>query len=291
MNGTNRFLADLQDDLEHNRVELPTLPEVALRVRDAVEDPDATATKVGQILENDPALSARLIQVVNSPIYRGREPVQDVRHAITRLGMQTVRTLATSLAMRQMFQSTSEAIDQRLHRLWEHSTRVAATAQALAKRYTRLADHEALLAGLIHDIGALPVLARLEDYPELMEDERALDALVRKLHTRIGSHILKRWQFSPAMVAVVEQHENLTRTHEGPADYVDVVTVANVQCYFGTDHPLGRISWDNIPAFEKLGIVVDYEEVSMEDRPDGGIILDEEISPDDIDAIQSILLS
>ena len=196
------FVKELIHDLESGELQLPTLPEVALRVRDAVEDEDATANRIAEIIAMDAALSARLIHVANSPLYRGRKEIDRLPMVVSRLGNSLVRSLVTSQVMKQMFQATSDAVDQRLRGVWEHSVQVAAIARALAAQFTKVAPDQAMLAGLLHDIGVLPVLYRAEERDELLEDTDLLDDLIKELHGCIGAAILRHWKFPDSLVAV-----------------------------------------------------------------------------------------
>jgi putative nucleotidyltransferase with HDIG domain len=262
-----KLLDQLFNDLEDDKLVLPTLPEVALRVRETLEDEDAGMGDVARIITTDAALSARLIQVSNSPLLRAARAIDSVESAVTRMGANMTRNLVTSIAMEQMFQATSDATDRRLRDLWEHSTQVAALSHALATQFTKLKGDQALLAGLVHDIGALPILTMAEDVPELLNDEQLLDNIIRKAHTSVGEAILKKWNFSDEMIAVASDHEDITRDHPGNADYVDVIVVANLESYLGTNHPLAQVDLDTVPAFKKLGLephsdVVDVEAVA-----------------------------
>lgn len=260
------LLAELLDDIENNRMVLPTLPEVALRVRDAVEEPNATAAKIADIVGTDAALSARLLQVANSPLYRARNPIDNIQTAIARLGNALVRNLVTSLVMKQMFQATSDVLDIRLRNLWEHAVQVAAISRVIANGIPGLQKDQAMLAGLIHDIGALPILVRAEDIPELLEDEALLDRVIAHLHTTLGGKILRTWGFPDTLVAVAEQHEDLQRDPGGGPDLVDVVIAANLQSHFGSDHPHTRLDWSTVPAFHRLGMEPDVNVVDIEEN-------------------------
>ncbi|MBT4077807.1 MAG: HDOD domain-containing protein, partial [Gammaproteobacteria bacterium] len=81
------------DDLENDRLPLPTLPEVAIKVRDTVDDDNATIRDISDIIITDAALSARIIQVANSALYRGLSSAETVHNAVTRMGLNTVRNL------------------------------------------------------------------------------------------------------------------------------------------------------------------------------------------------------
>lgn len=262
-----QFLQDLLKDLESNTLVLPTLPEVALRVRDAVDDEDASIGDITKVIATDAALSARIIQVANSPLMRASKEIQTLDMAVNRLGTKLIRDMVISMVMEQMFQATSEVTDKKLRQIWEHSTTVAAISHALAAQFTKLVPEQAMLAGLVHDIGALPILTKAEDYPELLENEATLDKIIDKLHGKIGQAILKTWNFPAELVKVPAEHENLTRNSEA-TDYVDVVTVANLQSYMGSDHPLAQMDWSTIPAFSKLGLNPEINVVEMEETAD-----------------------
>ncbi len=257
-----KFAEELLDDLEHNRLVLPTLPEVALKVRDVVDDEKSSIGDLVKIIENDPALSARLIQVANSPLFRVGRQIESVDAAVSRLGMRMVRDLTTSLVMKQMYQATTDATDRRLRALWEHSTEVAAICHALAAQFTKLNPAQALLAGLTHDIGALPILTKAEEHPELLQDEAALDAVIRELHPRIGAAIMASWNFPQELVEVAAHHEELGR-NSPQADYVDVVIVANLQAHLDSSHPDAAVDFSKVPAFAKLGLSSETNVIEM----------------------------
>lgn len=259
-----QFLKELLDDLENDRLVLPTLPEVALKVRDVVDDENAGVADLTKVIATDAALSARLIQVANSPLMRANRSIDTLEGAVNRLGIKLIRELAISMVMQQMFQATSDLTDKKLRALWEHSTEVAAIAHVLAAQFTNLQPEQAMLAGLVHDIGALPILKKAEDYPELLEDEAALDMILRKLHPRIGATILASWNFPRELVQVASEHENLQR-HTPELDYVDVVMVANLQSHADSDHPLASADCNSIEAFTKLGLSPEIQVVDMEE--------------------------
>jgi putative nucleotidyltransferase with HDIG domain len=259
------FVNELIEDLESGHLQLPTLPEVALRVRDVVDDENASANQIADIIAQDAALSARLIQVANSPLYRGRQEIDRLSMVVSRLGNKLVRNLVTSQVMKQMFQATNDLVDQRLRQVWEHSVQVAAIARALAGNVPGVQPDQAMLAGLLHDIGTLPILYRAEEREELLATPGLLDNLITRLHARIGGAILKHWKFPDALVAVAAEHEDLERSHSGGADLVDVVQVANLQSHHDTDHRLGQIDWGSISAFHRLGLDADVDEIELTD--------------------------
>lgn len=262
-----QFLDQLLDDLESDKLVLPTLPEVALKVRDTLEDESSSLIDVAKVITSDAALSARMIQVANSPLLRSSRTLETVEAAVARMGSNMIRNLVTSMVMEQMFQATSDVTDKRLRKIWEHSTEVAAIAHALATQFTDLQPDQAMLAGLIHDIGSLPILTRAEEHPELLDDEEALDRIINRVHTTIGSEILRKWSFPKELIAVAGEHEDLKRKSKNGPDYVDVVIVANLQSLIDTNHRHTDKDWSKIPAFKQLGLqpdinIIDIEEVN-----------------------------
>jgi len=262
------FYTSLVQDISDNKLELPTLPEVALKVRDTVEDENVTAKKVAQVIGSDAALSARLIQVANSPVYRGNKHIEDIQMAVARMGIKTARDLLIGLAMRQMFQATSDVTDAKLRQCWEHSTQVASLSSMLCKHFTSLKPDQAMLAGLVHDIGVLPILVRAEEYPELIENISLLDSMIRELHSRIGTLILDSWHFPPELIKVASEHENLTYDSGKEIDYVDLVQVANIQSHMGTDHLLSNADLSKVPSCVKLGMTGDEVDIDGIDEAD-----------------------
>jgi len=250
-----QFISNFLAELNRNRFVLPTLPEVAVQVRKLVNDPNSTDRQITRLISTDPALTARLLQVVNSPLYRGQEKIDNLQTAVTRLGVKQVRNLVTALVMQQLYQAKGTQLTrERLKTLWNHSAKVATLCYVLARRCTKLQPDQAMLAGLIHDIGVLPILRRAEAYPELANDPEALEEVIKSLHTIIGPLILDEWGFSPELVAVTAKHEDIWRSEGSEVNYADVVVVANLHSYLGTQHYLTQKDWSDIPAFTKLGL-------------------------------------
>jgi HD-like signal output (HDOD) protein len=256
--------AELIDAIQNNRIVLPTLPEVALRIRDAAENPDTDVASFAKELGFDAAISARVMRVANSPLMRGGAKVTDVKAATARIGIQYACNLAVGLAMEQMFQATSDAVDERMRQIWTHSTEVAGISAVLARNYTRLKPDQATLAGLVHKIGALPILRFAEEDRHLLKDLHALDALIDALHGEIGKLILDTWGFPPEIASVPVAYLDFAR--KPPAvDFADIVMVANLQSYMGSDHPLGRVDWNTVSAFGRIGLDPNVNSMDVED--------------------------
>lgn len=249
---------ELIDQIKQDTLVLPSLPEVCLRVRDVAEDIESSIPQLANIISQDAALAARIIKVANSPLVRTPSEVTDLVTAVNRLGINFTSNLAMGLAMEQLFQATSDVVDRRMRSIWQQSSEVASICHVLAGHYTKLHPDQAMLAGLIHKIGALPILTYAEDNNSLLNDGFALDKLIEKLHPLIGSHILKAWRFPKELLNVPGQYLKFDR--EIPkVDYADLVTVAVLQTHANTEHPYAKLDWSTIHAFDRVGLSPDMD--------------------------------
>jgi HD-like signal output (HDOD) protein len=259
---------DIIRALENDDLVLPTLPEIALQVREVAEDVTSSISDLTTILGRDAALSARMIKVANSPLIRASIPVSDLDTAVSRLGIDLTSNLAMGLAMEQMFQATSDVVDKHMRSCWSKSVEIAASSQVLARHFTNLQPGQALLAGLTHQIGKLPILAFAENNDSLLNDSFALGKVLSVLHPSLGSYILKMWDFPEELVAVSKNYLLFDRKVD-KVDYADIVQVATLQSYAGTDHPYTKLDWTKISSFDRLGLdpttlIADMEGISEE---------------------------
>jgi HD-like signal output (HDOD) protein len=244
---------ELIQAIDNDELVLPTLPEVALRVRETAEDPNASIQDLTKVIGNDAALTARIIKVVNSPLLRTNKEITDLQMAISRLGINYTSNLATGLAMEQMFQATSDVVDRKMREVWNKSTEIAGICHVLCRHYTRLMPDQATLAGLVHQIGVLPILTYAEEHNELLADSISLNHVIERIHPLIGDRILRAWEFPEPIAAVPSQYLDFSRNSARP-DYIDIVQVATLQSYLGSEHPYTQLDWSQVPAFAKLGL-------------------------------------
>ncbi|MGN0921826.1 MAG: HDOD domain-containing protein [Cellvibrio sp.] len=252
----NSLVSHVNNDIIHaiktDKLILPTLPEIALRVREAAEDPEISIEHLASLIGNDAALSARIIRVSNNPLMRASQPITDIKSALLRLGIQYTSNIATGLAMQQMFQATSDIIDQRMRDIWNKSSEVAGICYVLCKHYTRLRPDQATLAGLVHKIGVLPILSYAENNQDLLRDSFTLDRVIEELHAPLGNLILKAWRFPESLASIPTDYLNFSR--QAPkADLTDLVTVAVINSE--ENNPQFKdIDFNQVTAFQRLSI-------------------------------------
>jgi HD-like signal output (HDOD) protein len=259
----NKIKKDIVAAINSDRLVLPTLPEVALKVREVAENPESSVQELSAVINNDTAMTARIIRVCNSPLLRGINEISNLQMAVGRLGMAYTANLAVGLAMEQMFQATSELIDKRMREVWQSSTEVAGICYVLAANYTRLKPDQATLAGLIHQIGILPILTYIEEN-DIRINSTILNNLIDVMAPAIGSYILKKWDFPKELQIVPKEHCNFKR-EVAQADFADIVMVAKLQSLIGSDHPYTNLDWTKISAFERLGLDPEIDMNEAED--------------------------
>lgn len=253
---------DIQSALDDDQLELPSLPEVALRIREEAESELVSAVSLAKVVGDDPGLAAQLVRVANSPMFRATRSIDDLSQAISRLGVDYSANMVTGLAMQHMFQATSELVDKKLRQVWQDSTVVAAWSSILCKRYTKLRADQATLAGLTHCIGVLPILSWVEENDHLVRDSMTLDRVIESIHPSIGTMILRHWNFAEELIAVPENY--LDANHEASsADYVDIVYAANCFRSLDADQPPAEQPWINAPAMSRLGLSADTPDAEL----------------------------
>lgn len=167
------FLKAIAGEVKTGELVFPTSAQVALRLSQALEDPDCHVDQAARLLQAEPVLSTRVVAMANSSVYnRGGREITDVKAAISRLGFGVVRALAMALVTRQIASNgMTGACHDLANRLWEHTAHVAALAQVLARRVTHQNPETALFAGIVHEVGGFYLLFRAKDDPELLEGE------------------------------------------------------------------------------------------------------------------------
>src|SRR5512135_2654696 len=161
-----QFVQALAAELSSGRIDLPTAPDVASRVHQALEEDDLSNTRVTRVIANDPGLAANVLALANRRVGARGTPITDLKLAVTRVGPDRVRTAALPYVLEKMRGTRAhEHIRGDLAKLWERSMLVAAIARAIAARTSCVPPDMALLAGLLHNVGGVYLLARAQKHP------------------------------------------------------------------------------------------------------------------------------
>jgi putative nucleotidyltransferase with HDIG domain len=223
------------DGLLKQAGDLPSLPEVYIRVNELLDTDNATAIQIGDALQTDPALTARILKLINSAYYGLRNPVTSISQAVTLLGRKYLQQALTGSVLAQVFKDFN-INEFPLRDFWQHSIKTAIIARQLAMQNARIIDHEAFFtAGLLHDIGWLVVAKVIPNaymtVSEIAQTEQRDIILVEteKLgvtHIDVGVALLEKWGIPGLIIQCVKMHHETD--HSGPmAIETSVVAMAN----------------------------------------------------------------
>jgi len=253
--GAFAFVAELAQEVSKGRVELPSFPDVAVRVRKVLADEDVSNDQIARVVGSDAGLAARLLTLANSAaLNRSGRSVADLKTAVNRIGHNNVRTAAVSFAIAQLRRAGElKHISKELEQLWTEATMVAALSYALASRATNINADESMLAGLLHNVGKIYVLARAHRHDSLFKDPAAIAQVLRDWHANVGKAIVENWGFPAHIADAISEHENIDRT-VGTADVTDVLTVAVMMSGFMGHETDLELNMQGVKAFWRLGL-------------------------------------
>ncbi len=221
-------------DLIKGSVKLVALPEIFIKLNEMVEDPTASASDVGRLISQDPALTARLLRIANSPLYGFPSRIDSISRAITIIGLRGIRDLVLATTTVDMFSRLRfDFLD--LRSFWAHSLYCAVGARLLAARCNALHLEPFFIGGLLHDIGQLIMLHKL---PEMSREAhlRARDGglplaqMEREVigfdHAQVGGELLRFWRLPQNIVSAVAFHHDPAAADSAPLSAA-VVHIAN----------------------------------------------------------------
>ena len=250
------FVQALASELSKGKVDLPSFPDIALRVRKVLADEEVSQEQVVRVVGSEPALAARLMQIANSAAinFTGKQ-ITELRTAINRMGHNMVRSAAIAFAMSQLKKVDSlKGLEEPLDNLWRASAAVAAMSYAVAKRYSKVNPDTAMLAGLLHGIGKLYILTRSSKHPALFADQITYNQIIRDWHSAVAKALLENWDMAEEIVSAVSDYEDLSRSHTGPVDLTDVLTVGNLLAAFKEHPETIEINMHDVAACKRMSI-------------------------------------
>jgi HD-like signal output (HDOD) protein len=226
---TAALVEKLERTLQGGQLELPSLPEVALKIRRALADDDVSVSEIARLLGTDPALAARTLRVANSAMfYRGSRPITSLSGAVSQLGYKMVRNVALSFAAQQAFIGYgSRALRDLVSAVWRHSVHAAVIAHMLARVRAKLNADEAFLAGLLHEVGKLYILMQAKDTVDVLASDPGFQSVLAAWHPRAGRAVIEAWELSPELATAVGDHESCSLEVPDPPSMTGVIAVAN----------------------------------------------------------------
>ena len=251
----NELFLSLLKAFEMKKLDMPSLPEAAMRIRQAINQPEVGSSEIIQIVQSDPVLSARLVKVSNSPLYGTWREIKTVRDAVRRLGLETTKNLSFSLSVKKMFTANTSLAKNYIHKIYNESTAISSISYVIAQQQAPHLDPEqALLSGLIQNLGVIPILKYLDEHPAMIQSAEMLGKSISNLKIPISTLILNEWNFDPEFMEIIEQSENWQRDTGQQADYCDVVIAARL-IYLQDQKQLPVDNLERLPVILKLGLM------------------------------------
>jgi HD-like signal output (HDOD) protein len=222
------FVRSLASELSTGQVDLPSFPDVAMKMRQALDDESVSVERIARIAGAEAGLAARILVMANSPAMGyGGKAITELKTAVTKIGLSNVRTAALAFALNQLRRATLfKNIIPDLERLWRRSTQIAALSRIVADRSGSQDPDLAMLAGLLHNIGSVYILARAQTGTSALPDVEVRDMLVKEWSPSIGRSIAENWGLPDAVVEAIGEQADVEHTRRGPADLTDVLCLA-----------------------------------------------------------------
>jgi HD-like signal output (HDOD) protein len=221
------LVTGLARELTRRELQLPSLPESVVRIRNALAKPEFTIDELARLITGEPALVGAILTMANSVAFRrtGQETT-DLKIAISRIGAGMVQTASTSFALKQLRDSKSfKDVEHLLAPEWSRASRTAAAAYLVGLKSRRVKPDEALVVGLIHNIGRIYLLSRAPHYPELFESPDEIAKLLDSWHAGVAKAIVEFWTLPAETALAVELQDEIDTDPERPA-MVAVLTAA-----------------------------------------------------------------
>ena len=232
-------------------IKIPPLPGVSARISKAMQDPDFSIDDIARLIGADPAIAGGLISIANSALFCGVTPCESLQAAVVRLGLEQTRTLVMTLAAKALFTADKAWIRKRLQTMWRHAVDMGAYATVLARLSPELDGAKALLQGLLHEIGVVPVLQLADEYADLEHAPGILDAVLANLAPKLSAMTLESWGL-PEFALAAHHQENWYYEHVGGPGYTDILIVAHLHGLIKARRFADLPRIDETPAFQQL---------------------------------------
>lgn len=255
--------------------DLKTLPHVALKVNQLVNDERTTMHDFEEVIKLDPVLVVRLLKLVNSPYFGLSRKVESISKAVVFCGMKQLRNLVAVEALRSMFKGDDERFSR--EKLWIHSATVAILAEMIAKRIFGLDGDDVFLAGIIHDVGLVA-----EDQVAGEELRQAADAMRRGEgsltecerrylgvdHGEVGTLLAREWKLPAETLKAVRNHHEQGKSFVVPS-VPAIITLADFMAFKMQYNPVSGAPVPSLPpalAAHVKGMMANYK-IIVRDLP------------------------
>lgn len=247
----NRLLALFAEHFREHELEIPSLPEVAVNLRRAIQK-DVGIPEAVKIIQLDPVISAKLIEVANCPLYLTQIRASNCLDAVKRIGLNATRSLVTALSIKQIFKSKVPLLKRHYEELWRGSLYLSALCHVLAANCQQQNPEDALLAGLVCDIGALPFLSFVANLPAEFINDAEIEEAIPVLKGLVGATVLREWGFPMEFIDVALASNDWFENTSDQLSLTDIVLLSRLHAVIGKKTTADIPAITAIPAASKL---------------------------------------
>lgn len=224
------IFASLYDAFESNQLKVPSLPEVLVAVNKAIADPDMGFVEIAAIIQKDPPYTAKLLQLANSPAYQGAGQTSTLSFAISRIGVEAVRSLITAVAVSEMVENVHPSAVEPLRLFYQEAAEIAALCFVLARRIGTIPEERALMAGLLHRLGMVPIVSHASDVLQPTPEPARIRAVAGRLIEPVSGWLLSEWGLDGELCDVAESATDYYRPCDKHLGIMEVVIAARLLC-------------------------------------------------------------
>ena len=254
------FVRALATKLSSRAIELPSFPEVAMRVHKVLSDEQVSTDRIVRVIGAEPMIATRVLTMANSAAMNpGSKAVTELRAAVTRLGIDALRSAIISFAMAQLrLAKNFKGIERHLSALWQHSVLVASLSYVIARRGNRANPDTTMLTGLLAGVGKLYILTQSMSHPALFADQPTYQRIIRDWHANIAKALLESWSVAEEIVDAVHGYEDESRDLRGTSGVLaDVLEMADQISLCKDASELMRERLKDRKAMVRLGLDLD----------------------------------
>lgn len=238
--------------IRSSELKLPPMPSSALKVLQVLEDPDASAQDVVQLISTDPILTAEILRTANSARYAGRDEVTNVQIAVVRIGLRALQSIVLGASLHKAMRR-SKSLEAIVEEVWRQTASVGALARAIASE-TGVDPDQGFLHGTMHDLGKVPLLALLGK--RLGDKAQAREEIVAKIfflfHEKAGQMLAEKWDLPAEIASIAGCHHHFERNTEHPRLAALVSLAHRVDLCLSLGDEAG---WIELHGAEELGIL------------------------------------
>ncbi|HET6420356.1 MAG TPA: HDOD domain-containing protein [Geobacteraceae bacterium] len=260
--------------------ELPTIPDIATKVIDLLDNPEVELEELADMILTDQVMASRVIKIVNSPLFRPMHEIKSIKRALIYLGFRHIREIALTCSIIDAFGSNSGVFD--IKTFWEHSFGVGVVAKIIAQRVRYQEVEKAYIVGVVHDIGEVFLSYYFKDDFQKIVDRlkgttgsfvEAEEEILDTTHCEVGQCLAKKWNFPPEYCDVILNHHSPLEAVQDPT-LTAIINLADLFCsvrhldYGGREWVSFNLaeqpSWEILKAYAPSFINLDVERFCYE---------------------------